>query len=148
MSRLCMKKCSNQKKILIKTLFCCVLENLKEIKKYKYSIFRYNRFDIKKWCTLKRDTYCQLPFSSVSLTHKPNTFSSYSLHYLLFFIDIIFIFMKCSLSVKSLLIYCWFCCMVVKGCFGGIREIQNYKIDGKREIRFLNRVHHWNVFYF
>ena len=80
-------------------------------------------------------------FSSVSLTQKPNIFSSYSLHYLLFFIDIIFIFMKCSLSVKSLLIYCRFYCMVVKGCFGGIRKIHNYKIGRKRENCFLYRVH-------
>ena len=49
--------------------------------------------------------YCQLPFLPFH-THtqtKQNIFFPFFTLYLLFFIDIIFIFMKCSLSVKSLL---------------------------------------------
>ena len=58
-------------------------------------------FEKEKKITLQ---YCQLPFLPFH-THtqtKKHFFFLFFTLYLLFFIDIIFIFMKCSLSVKSL----------------------------------------------
>lgn len=53
--------------------------NVEEIKNTN-TLFRYNRFDIKKWCTL-RDTYCQLPF--FLFTHTKYFFPFFTLSFLL-----------------------------------------------------------------
>ena len=97
---------------------------------------RYNRILYTEMIctTLKKNNYTILPtpFSSVSHTYKPNKiFSSYSLQYIFsFFIDIIFIFMKCSLSVKSLSRTMHvFYCMAMTGWFREkIRIIYCYRI--------------------
>ena len=148
------KNCRNQKKVFIKTVFCCVLENLKEIKKYKYSIFRYNRFDLKKWCTLKKRYILPTPFffrfrSSVLPSHTNQIFFLPILYLTFSFLFISFSFswnvhwwLSLFLYIVDFTLWLW------RVASGEFVKHKTTKLTEKREKRFLNRIKHWNIYYF